>query len=147
MKRNNHTVLHIRLIPFIGFLILQITAFVGAQDARTLHLDKFPAGVERRIALVIGNGAYQYAPRLTNPVNDARDMAAALKELGFEVIYGEDQTGEQMKRLIRSADRCQPVGGSSPAPGKRVVPVINGKVKPQKVDLLTNRKGDISTAV
>ena len=32
---------------------------------------------ERRVALVIGNAKYKEAP-LTNPVNDARDMAAAL---------------------------------------------------------------------
>jgi uncharacterized caspase-like protein len=31
---------------------------------------------ERRVALVIGNAKYKEAP-LTNPVNDARDMAAA----------------------------------------------------------------------
>ncbi|MFH1136243.1 MAG: caspase family protein, partial [Pseudomonadota bacterium] len=32
---------------------------------------------ERRVALVIGNGAYESAP-LRNPVNDANDMAASL---------------------------------------------------------------------
>ena len=36
---------------------------------------------ERRIALVIGNAAYPNAP-LKNPVNDARDMASALRSLG-----------------------------------------------------------------
>ena len=40
---------------------------------------------ENRIALVIGNGSYSSGP-LKNPVNDAADMAAALKELGFTVI-------------------------------------------------------------
>ena len=39
----------------------------------------------RRIALVIGNAAYENRP-LINPVNDADDMAAALGKLGFEVI-------------------------------------------------------------
>jgi hypothetical protein len=40
---------------------------------------------ERRYALVIGNGSYVELGRLKNPENDARDMAAALRELGFEV--------------------------------------------------------------
>jgi len=42
----------------------------------------------RRIALVIGNGAYTAAPPLKNPPNDARDMAASLKALGFDVTSG-----------------------------------------------------------
>jgi len=36
------------------------------------------------VALVIGNSAYQHAPRLENPKKDATDMAAVLKQLGFE---------------------------------------------------------------
>ncbi|WP_022948426.1 caspase family protein [Methylohalobius crimeensis] len=40
--------------------------------------------LERRTALVLGNGDYRIAP-LDNPVNDARDMAATLERLGFEV--------------------------------------------------------------
>ena len=39
----------------------------------------------RKYALVIGNGAYTNLARLANPVNDATDMAAALRELGFDV--------------------------------------------------------------
>ncbi len=41
---------------------------------------------ERRIALVIGNAAYQGADPLANPVNEARAIAAKLKALNFEVI-------------------------------------------------------------
>ncbi|MFO1106722.1 MAG: caspase family protein [Amaricoccus sp.] len=44
----------------------------------------------RRVALVIGNGAYRNAPTLANPPNDAADMAAKLRELGFEVVPGTD---------------------------------------------------------
>ncbi|MGP0093437.1 MAG: caspase family protein [Xanthobacteraceae bacterium] len=49
-----------------------------------------PAVAERRIALVIGNGTYSSAPRLSNPRNDAQDVAAALKRSGFETIVGLD---------------------------------------------------------
>jgi Caspase domain len=44
--------------------------------------------VEKRVALVIGNGAYASAPRLRNPTNDAQDVAEALKRIGFEIILG-----------------------------------------------------------
>ena len=40
---------------------------------------------QSKVALVIGNGNYDEAP-LRNPVNDANDIAAALKRLGFELI-------------------------------------------------------------
>lgn len=53
-----------------------------------------------RIALVLGNGNYRVGP-LPNPVNDAQDMAQALKELGFDVIYGEDLSQSAMKRSIK----------------------------------------------
>lgn len=45
---------------------------------------------ERRLALVIGNAAYAHSAPLANPVNDANDMTAALRDAGFEVIAGLD---------------------------------------------------------
>lgn len=47
-----------------------------------------PAASERRVALVIGNGAYQNAPPLRNPVSDAKLISDVLKEAGFELIGG-----------------------------------------------------------
>jgi hypothetical protein len=38
-----------------------------------------------RVALVVGNSTYAHIGRLPNPDNDARDMSAALRRLGFEV--------------------------------------------------------------
>src|SRR5918995_4848774 len=38
-----------------------------------------PALAEKRVALVIGNGAYEQESRLLNPANDARDVAASLQ--------------------------------------------------------------------
>jgi hypothetical protein len=49
-----------------------------------------PAAADKRVALVIGNGAYRNAPQLPNPTNDARDVGAALKRLNFETIVGLD---------------------------------------------------------
>jgi hypothetical protein len=45
---------------------------------------------ERRVALVIGNGAYRHAGTLPNPRNDAADTGAALKRVGFDTIVGLD---------------------------------------------------------
>ena len=38
-----------------------------------------------RVALVVGNGTYAHIGRLPNPDNDAADMSAALRRVGFEV--------------------------------------------------------------
>jgi uncharacterized caspase-like protein len=55
---------------------------------------------EQRLALVIGNSAYRNVP-LRNPVNDANDMTAALKELGFKVIHLENADQRKMEYAIR----------------------------------------------
>jgi len=54
----------------------------------------------RRIALVIGNSNYLNAP-LRNPVNDASDISAALKQSGFEVIDQRNATFIEMTRAVR----------------------------------------------
>ncbi|MBL4660914.1 MAG: SUMF1/EgtB/PvdO family nonheme iron enzyme [Alcanivoracaceae bacterium] len=52
---------------------------------------------ETRIALIIGNSHYSNNfGTLSNPANDATDMAATLKKLGFEVISGIDLKREEM---------------------------------------------------
>jgi hypothetical protein len=55
---------------------------------------------EKRVALVIGNGAYQHTSPLRNPVNDARAMAATLRALGFEVLARENAGQKDMKRAV-----------------------------------------------
>ncbi|MCW5702966.1 MAG: caspase family protein [Bradyrhizobium sp.] len=49
-----------------------------------------PAFAERKVALVVGNSAYASVPRLPNPRNDASDIIARLKSIGFEVTPGLD---------------------------------------------------------
>ncbi|HEY7581015.1 MAG TPA: caspase domain-containing protein [Acetobacteraceae bacterium] len=53
------------------------------------------------MALVIGNSGYLNTPKLTNPKNDAADMAATLTKLGFAVIEGRDLNKAAMERTIR----------------------------------------------
>lgn len=74
-----------------------------------------PTG-ERRIALVIGNGNYQYPdnlPKLANPINDAEDIAAVLRGFGFEVIERKNQTLEGMSQAV--AEFGSRIGGSEAA--------------------------------
>src|SRR5258706_2604812 len=76
-----------------ALLIAMVVVVAGAARAQT-------PGSDRRVALVIGNGNYQGAAKLANPVNDARAMAAKLKKLGFDVIAVEDGTQKAMQRAI-----------------------------------------------
>ena len=68
----------------LGFFSYQVNAF----------------GVEKRLALVIGNSQYNGNP-LSNPVNDANDMAAQLNVLGFDVMLHTDLDRKQMRHAIR----------------------------------------------
>jgi hypothetical protein len=65
---------------------------------------------ERRIALVIGNGAYKSSP-LANPVNDANDVAAALKKLGFSVKLKINANQRSMENSIRTFGKDLRSGG------------------------------------
>ena len=52
-----------------------------------------PGQAQRRVALVVGNGAYQAVPQLANPVPDAVAVARVLQAAGFQTD------------LVRDADR------------------------------------------
>src|SRR5262245_15644900 len=54
----------------------------------------------KRIALVIGNSGYQSITGLTNPKNDATDIAAKLKTLKFEVLLATDANHARMSALL-----------------------------------------------
>jgi hypothetical protein len=76
----------VRVVVAIVLLLLPTAAF---------------AQTEKRIALLIGNSEYKNTPRLENPKNDAADMAAQLKKLGFAVVEGYDLDKGGMDRTIR----------------------------------------------
>jgi uncharacterized caspase-like protein len=62
------------------------------------------------VALVIGNAAYPDAGvPLTQPVNNARALAASLKEHGFDVEVGENLSKVEMERRLKAfADKVRP---------------------------------------
>ncbi|MGY3489000.1 tetratricopeptide (TPR) repeat protein [Bradyrhizobium sp. USDA 4011] len=69
------------------------------------------AATGRRVALVIGNGAYAHVKALPNPPNDARAIARSLRDIGFTVSEGLDLDRDAMQKTIhdflREAARSQ----------------------------------------
>jgi hypothetical protein len=101
----------IKIASIIGLMLISASVFqVLAQTDQSRQLQQIAS--ERRLALIIGNGAYTNAPPLKNPPNDARDMAAALKGLGFDVTSGININQREMKRLIREFGQKLKGGGS-----------------------------------
>jgi uncharacterized caspase-like protein len=61
-----------------------------------------------QVALVVGIGAYQNAPPLPNPPNDARALAESLKKLGFQVELAVDPDKARLEQAIkRFGDQLQ----------------------------------------
>ena len=65
-----------------------------------LVLSGFEAVADKRVALVIGNGAYKNVPALANPANDAADVGAALKRSGFELQVATDLDQSSMQEAV-----------------------------------------------
>jgi uncharacterized caspase-like protein len=65
---------------------------------------------EKRVALVIGNSAYQNAPALMNPRNDAQDIGKSLRDLGFSTIVATDLDRAGMNDVLDRFSRT--VGGA-----------------------------------
>ena len=68
-----------------------------------------PAFAEKRVALVLGNSAYQNVPQLANPINDGAVVAATLKAAGFDVVDSRhDLPAAETRRALRDfADRAR----------------------------------------
>lgn len=73
-----------RLLAIVMFLLAAVTA----------------AQAEKRVALVIGNSAYANVAKLENPANDAADMAARLKQIGFAVTWLRDLGSNDMRAAL-----------------------------------------------
>ncbi|MEP1206576.1 MAG: caspase family protein [Rhizobiaceae bacterium] len=86
----------------VSITVLALLALIGQPGS---------AWAERRVALVIGNSAYEQVPALANPRNDAIAISQALKRLDFEVVEGIDLTNRaflskvrEFTKAIRGAD-------------------------------------------
>ncbi|MGZ3410251.1 MAG: caspase family protein [Xanthobacteraceae bacterium] len=82
---------HIMTLRFHSVIAAAVFALCSASSA---------AWAEARLALVIGNSAYQAVPPLPNPANDARAMAGFLTGAGFDVTAAPDLAQTDMRKAI-----------------------------------------------
>src|SRR5262245_43583772 len=87
-RGERRTMRHIKLLD--AMLIGMLALLTVGGDARA----------DKRVALVIGNSSYQNTPALANPDHDAEDMTAALKRVGFEVIFERDLDKRGMEQAL-----------------------------------------------
>jgi uncharacterized caspase-like protein len=75
---------------------------VFALAAVMMILGVVPGLADKRVALVIGNGAYAKVPPLANPANDAGAVAAMLRNGGFDVVQAKTNLDlAAMRRALR----------------------------------------------
>src|SRR5450755_149522 len=111
----NVGLLHIsrRPITIAAVLVAMVSLAIGAHAAlnkraldaaRAVATDQQSVAAGKRasrIALVIGNGRYPDASApLTQPINDARALTAALRRHGFDVDVVEDAGRDDMTRAV-----------------------------------------------
>src|SRR5262245_17147351 len=75
--------------------VISIAILILASSSWGAHAD------ESRVGLVVGIAKYEHAPGLTNTLNDAKDMAAALKRLGFDVETLFDPNRSALEAAVR----------------------------------------------
>src|SRR6202048_421099 len=66
------------------------------------------ANADRRVAFVVGNGAYKNVQALPNPPIDAKSMAGVLRNAAFEVVEGTNLPRDKMtERLLEFGQKAQ----------------------------------------
>jgi len=66
------------------------------------------AKADKRVAFVVGNGAYKNVTPLPNPPIDAKSMAGVLRNAGFDVVEGINLTRDKMtERLLEFGKKTQ----------------------------------------
>jgi len=66
------------------------------------------ASADKRVAFVVGNGTYKNVAALPNPPIDSKSMAAALRNIGFEVVEGTNLTRDKMtEKLLDFGKKAQ----------------------------------------
>ena len=74
---------------------------IAAISAATFLLSVTSAQADKRVAFVVGNGAYKNVAALPNPAIDAKSMARLLRNVGFDVVEGSNLTrGKMTERLL-----------------------------------------------
>lgn len=105
-----------------------------------------PALAEKRVALVLGNSKYTHIQQLKNPSRDAADIAAELKELGFDVIVKTDAKMAEFNSAL--ADFSRRVKGADVAlfyyAGHGVQPQQEGQTYLLPTDIEVQDEADVT---
>ena len=91
LRKGEMAMRKLTIVMVVGFSLQVLTTQVWASQ---------------RIALVIGNAAYEHAPGLANPLNDVNDIGAAFGRLGFKVTKLENADYDGMRRGLRAFTRA-----------------------------------------
>jgi uncharacterized caspase-like protein len=73
---------------------------IAAISAATFLISTVTAQADKRVAFVVGNGAYKNVAALPNPATDAISMARLLRNVGFEVVEGSNLTRDRMTEKL-----------------------------------------------
>jgi Caspase domain len=79
--------------------------FVLCLAALMLALMSPPALAQKRVALLVGNNAYQNVPVLRTAINDAHALAEVLRKLNFSVVIAENQSRRTMTESLLAFDK------------------------------------------
>ena len=74
--------------------------WIAALSIATLLFSGDAALADKRVAFVVGNGAYKNVPQLPNPTMDAKTMARTLRNVGFDVVEGYNLTRDKMTEKL-----------------------------------------------
>ena len=73
---------------------------IAAISTVALLVSADAAFADKRVAFVVGNGAYKNVAPLPNPAVDARSMAKLLRNVGFDVVEGSNLTRDKMTEKL-----------------------------------------------
>jgi hypothetical protein len=79
---------------------MKMRFLIAAISAAALLVSANVAKADKRVAFVVGNGAYKNVAALPNPAVDAKSMAKLLRNVGFDVVEGANLTRDKMTEKL-----------------------------------------------
>jgi hypothetical protein len=82
-------------------MVMRQLAGVALSVVTMMLVTAVSAQAQSRVALIVGNGAYQHAPELPRTVQDATHVAQSFERLGFTIIKAFDASYNEFRSAIR----------------------------------------------
>jgi hypothetical protein len=87
---------------------MKMRFLIAAMSVAALLVSANVAKADKRVAFVVGNGAYKNVAPLPNPAIDAKSMAKVLRNVGFDVVEGTNLTRDKMtERLLEFGKKAE----------------------------------------